>query len=296
MCLTQIGRRQKRSCKLDRSDCTLRYLQGYTTDAVVTIVGAGNVGHQLAQALHEAGVHLAAVYSRRLSAAKRTTSLVGCQAIDDFGSIPTLTTVVLLCVPDDAISEVAQHIGMYLSRDVLMLHTSGATPMSQLQSKRGGVIWPILSIDREDDISWEQVPIIYDVMQETDLLVMQSLVESISKQGRRVGEEQRAAVHLAATIGNNLIGHLLASLYDYMHEHDLDPLLLGELIRQGISRKMDHPQLDTLTGAAKRGDSTTIAKHVDLLAHDPELRGLYVSVTESILQKYSSIHNRKLGS
>lgn len=64
--------------------------------------------------------------------------------------------------------------------------------------------------------------------------------------------------------------------------------LLKPLISETADKLYDIPPRKAQTGAAKRNDKRTMAKHLELLSADPKLADLYRMISESITRLENS--------
>jgi hypothetical protein len=65
-----------------------------------------------------------------------------------------------------------------------------------------------------------------------------------------------------------------------------DSDILAPLINETISRALQAGPENTQTGPAVRNDLNTIEKHLELLSFSPELRKIYIELTNSIINYY----------
>jgi predicted short-subunit dehydrogenase-like oxidoreductase (DUF2520 family) len=98
------------------------------------------------------------------------------------------------------------------------------------------------------------------------------------------GDESRLKLHVAAVIVGNFTNHLYALTEEYCRKESLDFKQLLPLIWETASRIKDIPPKQAQTGPALRHDAETIHKHLELLKNHPQLKNIYVLLTESIQQ------------
>ena len=83
---------------------------------------------------------------------------------------------------------------------------------------------------------------------------------------------------------SNLVNHLYTLAEDYCRKEGLDFKQLLPLIEETAFRLRDTSPKLAQTGPAVRHDAETIHKHLDLLKNHPQLKNIYVLLTESIQQ------------
>jgi predicted short-subunit dehydrogenase-like oxidoreductase (DUF2520 family) len=87
---------------------------------------------------------------------------------------------------------------------------------------------------------------------------------------------------VAAVVVSNFVNHLYSLAEDYCRKEGLDFKQLLPLIEETASRLKDTLPNEAQTGPAIRHDSETIQKHLELLKTHPQLKNIYVLLTESI--------------
>ena len=177
--------------------------------------------------------------------------------------------VVLLCVPDRAISEVAREttLGPWVA------HVSGATPLAALDPHtRRFSLHPLQSFSKalgpeQLDGAWGAVTGETDEARE----VGWSLAETLGLRPFDLADDARAAYHAGAAMASNYLVTLRAAAGSLMDAAGAPPDALDPLIR-GVQ--------DTgfeLTGAIARGDWETVERHLRVIREErPELEELYL--------------------
>jgi predicted short-subunit dehydrogenase-like oxidoreductase (DUF2520 family) len=213
----------------------------------VKVIGAGRVGSAVSARLAE----------RRL------------ESRDD-------VDVVLLCVPDSAIRDVAASLAPGHVRWVA--HTSGATPLSALDphERRFG-LHPLQSFTRARGA--EQLDGAYAaITAESDEArdVGFELARILGLEPFTLAEEDRALYHAGAAIASNYLVTLHRAAAEIFEEvrapvEGLRPLMQG-VIDNGFE----------LTGPIARGDWATVERHLEAIrARKPGLEPLYAVLAEA---------------
>jgi predicted short-subunit dehydrogenase-like oxidoreductase (DUF2520 family) len=206
----------------------------------VNVIGTGRVGSAVAARLVERGV-----------------------ALDEDG--PDL---VLLCVPDRAIVEVATSVapGPWIA------HVSGATPLEALAPhvRRFGV-HPLQTFTQRRgaeqlDGAWAAVTA------ETDEAAAAGyqLAETLGLRPFTLRDEDRAAYHAGAAIASNYLVTLRQAAGSLLEAAGAPPEALDPLMLRTIENEFE------LTGPIQRGDWETVERHLDAIrAERPELETMY---------------------
>jgi predicted short-subunit dehydrogenase-like oxidoreductase (DUF2520 family) len=182
--------------------------------------------------------------------------------------------LVLLCVPDRSIAEVAAAtpLGPWVA------HVSGATPLSALDPhvRRFGV-HPLQSFSKERgpeqlDGAWGAVTAESDEAR----AVGRGLAGTLGLQPFDLEDDRRAAYHAGAAMASNYLVTLRAAGRSLLDAAGTPPEALDPLIR-GV--------MDTgfqLTGPIARGDWPTVERHLETIrAERPELEELYLVLAEA---------------
>lgn len=179
--------------------------------------------------------------------------------------------LVLLCVPDQAIAEVATRLppGPWVG------HVSGATPLSALAPhvRRFG-LHPLQTFTRSRgpeqlDGAWAAVT------GENDDAVSRAtwLAGELGLKPFRIDEERRALYHAGATIASNYLVTLHRVASQLVERAGAPSAALLPLMQRVIDNGFE------LTGPIARGDWRTVEAHLDAIRHDvPELEALYLAL------------------
>lgn len=224
------------------------------------IIGRGRVGRSLAAALLAGGVH-AELRGRD----EATGGLEG--------------RLVLLCVPDAAIAEVAGRIGASGESPALAGHVSGATGLEVLAAAGAEgtfSLHPLQTIpDGETDLTGCPAAIAGD--REESRATASELARRAGMEPFEVAEADRATYHAAASIASNFLvtieqtaAELLGSIAVENPREVLEPL-----VRRSLDNWLARGDR-ALTGPIVRGDEATVEAHRRALqASDPALLGFY---------------------
>jgi len=219
--------------------------------AAIHIIGTGRAGSAIRGRLHEGG-----------------------QRVTD-GRVPDpAAELVLLCVPDSVIGEVAAAIpiGPWIA------HVSGATRLDALDPhERRFSVHPLQTLTRERgaeqlDGAWGAIG------GETDAALDRArwLAETLGLRPFEVADADRALYHAAAVIGGNAIVTLHQAATRLLAEAGSPPEAIVPLMARTIENGFD------LTGPIARGDRATIDAHLAALGERaPDLVPLYRALVEA---------------
>lgn len=176
--------------------------------------------------------------------------------------------VVLLCVPDRAIADVAAG----LEPGPWIAHTSGGTPLSALEPhERRFTLHPLQTFTHDRgpeqlDGAWAAVS------GETDeaLVVAARLADVLGLRPFTLEDERRALYHGAAAIASNYLVTLRRAAGELLAIAGVPEEALDPLMRRVIENDFQ------LTGPIERGDWETVERHRAAIAeHSPALLEAY---------------------
>jgi predicted short-subunit dehydrogenase-like oxidoreductase (DUF2520 family) len=214
----------------------------------VNVIGRGRVGSAVAARLQERGVEL------REDGAE----------------------LVLLCVPDAAIADVAQRLAREDGRWIA--HTSGATPLAALapHTRRFG-LHPLQTFARtrgadQLDGAFAAVTAETDEAREHGF----GLARTLGLEPFELADEARPLYHAGAAIASNYLVTLHRVAADLFRAAGAPPEALEPLMRRTIENGFE------LTGPIERGDWETVEAHrAAIRAIRPDLEPLYDVLAEA---------------
>jgi predicted short-subunit dehydrogenase-like oxidoreductase (DUF2520 family) len=230
--------------------------------ARVAIVGAGRLGHALAQAL---------------------THSQGFEPIGPLGhgADGRDAEVVVLCVPDGQIAPAAALI----APGRVVGHCSGATGLDPLAPHEAFSMHPLMTVTHRE-VAFSGAGAAVDGSTDRGLDVAERLARALGMHPVRVAEEDRALYHAAASIASNFLVTVEAAAERLAALTGLDRELLAPLVRASLENWIALGGQDALTGPVARGDAQTVARQRAAIAQRaPDLLELFdalVSATRSL--------------
>jgi len=182
--------------------------------------------------------------------------------------------LVLLCVPDRAIAEVAAAtpVGPWIA------HVSGATPLAALDphTRRFG-LHPLQSFSKargpeQLDGAWGAVTGESEAARSFGL----RLAGTLGLRPFELDDANRAAYHAAASVASNFLVTLRAAGRSLLEAAGAPPDALDPLIQGVVDNGFE------LTGPIARGDWETVERHLAVIrAERPDLEPLYLALAEA---------------
>jgi predicted short-subunit dehydrogenase-like oxidoreductase (DUF2520 family) len=224
----------------------------------VVILGAGRAGRSFAAALSEAGHEVA------LNHHDEPRDITGAE-------------LVLLCVPDDAISDVAASLDV--AEGTVVAHCAGSRTLAVLAPHaRRASLHPLVPLPNEEVGAARLRSATFAVAGDG---VASEIVASLGGRAIWIDDSQRVAYHATACVTANHLVTLLAHAGRLAESAGLSIEDFLGLARCAIEDVERLGPIDALTGPASRGDVATIDAH---LAAIPESeRATYVALASAAL-------------
>jgi predicted short-subunit dehydrogenase-like oxidoreductase (DUF2520 family) len=220
----------------------------------IAIVGAGRLGTTLAAALGAPGP-----LGRGASARGATT--------------------VLLCVPDAEIASAAAAI----EPGPLVGHCSGATGLDVLAPHEAFCVHPLMTVPAgaaPEVLRGAGCAI--DGSTPRALAVAEALAARLEMRATRVGEDDRAAYHAAASIASNFLVTLEGAAERLAATAGVERALLAPLVRAAVENWAERGAEEALTGPIARGDEETVARQRAAVAErTPDLLPLFDAMADA---------------
>jgi len=254
----------------------------------VSFIGSGNLAWHLAPALDNAGYAVREVYSQNPNHAEALTERLyqaEVKATLDFSTSDS--KIFVIAVSDDAISDIAREI--ILPEDAILVHTSGSQPITELQyaaTPHLGVFYPLQTFSKSKKVDFKDIPIFIESHTSEAEETMMQMAKGISKEVRKIGSEDRKALHVAAVFASNFSNHMLTVAKDIMQQNSLDYDWLKPLITETINKSMHLGPDLAQTGPAKRGDLNILDSHLEFLQGDDSVAEIYKVISQHIIDTY----------
>jgi predicted short-subunit dehydrogenase-like oxidoreductase (DUF2520 family) len=257
---------------------------------VIGIVGAGAVGTALGVALDRGGWPVHAVASRDPGRRERFRSLVpGVRPFADATPLVEEVELIVLAVPDDAISRVAGSLHMYSGQ--AMIHTSGLLGAEALAGAMAagtqvGSFHPLVAFaDLERAVAALHGATIAIEGDDQLLDLLARMAEAVGGLPVRLAPGSKPAYHAAAVLAAGGFVALLDAIVELGRVAGLDETgslaIYGPLIEQTLGNARSLGVAAALTGPMTRGDRGTVARHLATLTeHAPAVVPLYLAAAE----------------
>jgi predicted short-subunit dehydrogenase-like oxidoreductase (DUF2520 family) len=183
--------------------------------------------------------------------------------------------VVLVCVPDSAIADVAR--GLTPGRGWIG-HVSGATPLSALDPHtRRFSLHPLQTFTRARGPEQLDGAFAAVTGESSDAIaIARELAKLLGLTPFELADDRRALYHAGAAVASNYLVTLYRIASGLFEEAGAPPAALIPLMRRTIENGFE------LTGPIARGDWTTVDAHIEAIREArPEIEPVYRSLAEA---------------
>jgi predicted short-subunit dehydrogenase-like oxidoreductase (DUF2520 family) len=246
----------------------------------IVLIGGGNLAYHLAnQIIVSKGLQLVQIYNRNLA------------KIEIFNSVTKITNdlnelrdadIYIIAISDNSISSFSKKLNL---QNKLVVHTSGAMSLNNLKSNSNkGVFYPLQSFSKNKKINFSNVPICIEAENKEDYNLLERLAKQINSPVYKVTSEKREKLHVAAVFVNNFTNHLYHLGEEICLEEKLPFEILKPLIKETSNKIKRLSPKEVQTGPARRNDTETIDKHLELLTQNKQ--EIYKLLSNSIAKTY----------
>lgn len=247
----------------------------------IVILGSGNVAYSLAKAVAKSELDLVQIYARNIQEGSYLAEQCNCKFTSDIEQLEP-ADLYIISVNDRSIEQLARKIK---AKDSVVAHTAGSVAMDVLaaSTKNYAVIYPLQTFTKGRDMDFEHIPIMIEGSTTHAKACARLFAERISKNVLEVDSEARKVIHLSAVFTCNFVNHMYVIGERLVESHNLSFDLLKPLIEETTRKalEVESPVL-TQTGPALRNDYQTKAVHCDMLMQQPELKTMYINLSNSI--------------
>lgn len=260
----------------------------------IALIGPGKVGCAISHRLRQAGYPFTAVIGRSLERASEACRFIGCPT--DLATTEltcaSKAQVILLAVPDDHIESTATalHASLKSLAGKTLIHFSGLHRAECMQRSENPVptlsIHPLLPFADRSLASQRLTGCPCALEGDKDAMSLGAeLIKAFDGQAFPIKSDKKLLYHAAACIASNHFVTLLAGAESLLAECGIPGneglSLLSPLLQTTLDNVIKLGTEQGLTGPIVRGDTATVASHVEALAQtSPEQLASYLMMAE----------------
>ncbi len=166
-----------------------------------------------------------------------------------------------------------------------VVHTAGSISINALKSCSAtyGVVYPLQSLSKFTDYIPE-VPFLVDGNNQEVLHRIIGFAKTLSSNVIEANDAERLDYHVCAVFVNNFTNHLFAIAEKFCEKERIEFKNLLPIINETTRRTATVSPSLAQTGPAIRNDIFTLNRHLQALPGNPEMKYLYLKLTESIMK------------
>jgi len=248
----------------------------------VVLLGSGNTASVLSEVITKAGHDIVQIASRNEEHASRLASALNASAVTL--AVPQFADadIYIVALHDAALDHVEIIPAL---KNKLVVHTAGAVSINALKdcSTTFGVLYPLQTLSKFSD-HLPEIPFLVDGNNQETLHRILGFAKTLSKNVIEANDTERLNYHVAAVFVSNFTNHLYALAEIFCGKERLDFKTLIPLIEETNVRAKEVSPFLTQTGPAIRDDIYTLNRHLQALTAHPDLKYIYLKLSESIIK------------
>jgi predicted short-subunit dehydrogenase-like oxidoreductase (DUF2520 family) len=256
----------------------------------VVLIGAGNLGTQLAKALNRSKHDLVQICSLNETSAKLLAQKLPYTSYGSVKDIEPDADIYIIATNDASIAKVARDLSL---GNKMVVHTSGTVDMKVLRpaSSRIGVLYPVQTFTRDINVDFKNIPLCLEANSAMALTMLKHFARPLSNNLYEIDSEKRKTIHLAAVFVNNFTNHMYSIAHALLSENNSSLDILRPLITETARKVNENIPAKMQTGPAARGDQETMMAQIKLLEGHKDYQEIYKLLSQSII--HSTITNNK---
>jgi predicted short-subunit dehydrogenase-like oxidoreductase (DUF2520 family) len=242
------------------------------------IIGGGRAAWAFGHAWKTRGLPIAGVALREGSSSQ-LPRLLDAPAVP-VERLAAESDLLLLAIPDGAISQVALQIAPHLGERSFRFHASGSLPSTALGAgPRAFSLHPLAALPPVGTALASPPPLLVFEGPEESLDVARAVAAAFGSPISRIHPRNKPLYHAGAVLGSNHVAALLEVADRVLRSAGIGETesreAIASLARSAIENWASSPPSGRFTGPVARAERATIASHLDVLAANPEIREIY---------------------
>ncbi len=248
----------------------------------VVIVGSGNVAHVLCAIIQRAGHEITQIISRNIAHADELATKYGAQSGTVTDEKFADADIYIIAVTDAALESSEKLKGL---KNKFIVHTAGSVSINILKnySPAYGVLYPLQTLSKETE-HIPDIPFLIEGNNKAALEKIREFANSLSDKVIESTDDERLRYHVAAVFAGNFTNHLYAMAEAFCKKEEISFKNLFPLINEVTNKVNNFSPQEVQTGPAIREDIVTLNRHLQTLGPHPNLKYIYLKLSESILK------------
>jgi len=272
----------------------------------ITLVGAGNLAQALGPALRAAGYRIDAVLTRdSASSRKRAAALakqLGAEVIS-LAQATLISGIIWICHTDDALAQTARRLAQKTGwHNKIVFHSSGAFSSSVLAPlQRAGAhvasLHPMMTFVPGAQPNMKEVP--FAVQGNSKAVVAaRQIVKGLGAEIFAIPPNSKTLYHALGSFSSPLLVATLVTAERVGIAAGLSLIqvraLIRPILRQTLKNYEERGAAAAFSGPIKRGDLSTVRRHLRELKQVPAAREVYRALVKSALLDLPSAKRKEL--
>ena len=272
----------------------------------ITLIGAGNLAHALGPALRAAGYTIAAVAARETASSRRRAAMLA-KSIRE-SAIPLAqaapeSDIIWICHTDDALAETARLLSRKPGwRGKIVFHSSGALTGNVLAPlKRAGAhvasFHPMMTFVPGTAPRMREVPFAVEGDREA-IAAARKIVRDLGAEVFVIQKTAKTLYHALGSFSSPLMVATLVTAERVGRAAGLSASqtrkLMGPILRQTFRNYQQRGAAAAFSGPIKRGDLSTVRRHLQELKRVPGASEVYRALVKSALIDLPSAKRKEL--
>jgi len=248
----------------------------------VVILGSGNVATVLSCLIQNGGHQIVQIASRNRDHAAVLASRYNADAVSLTESQFAAADIYVIALHDASLNSLEKISGL---KNKFVVHTAGSVSIDVLKniSSTYGILYPLQTLSKIA-VQIPEIPFLVEGNNRETLHQIMEFARTLSNIVIPVNETERLHYHIAAVFAGNFTNHMYAIAESFCEKENIDFKNLLPLISEVTSKVNNNSPHDVQTGPAMREDIFTINRHLQALSTFPDMKYLYLKLSESILK------------
>lgn len=248
----------------------------------VVIAGSGNVASVISKLIQKAGHQIVQIVSRNPDHARSLAALYNVPVAALANPKFEPADIYIIALNDVALDHIEKITAL---KNKFVVHTAGSVSIDvfkNLTSVYGG-LYPLQTLSKKME-NTPEIPFLVEGNSKETLHKIVEFARTLSDKVIPVTDAERLRYHVAAVFAGNFTNHLYAIAETFCNKERIEFKNLLPLINEVTARLTTNSPQDVQTGPAIREDIFTINRHLQTLSANPEMKYLYLKLSESILK------------